>query len=274
MEQPSNKKIVNLNTSVLTTIYGYVHYLFETLWKDSDNPDTSKILADACDAHIQSKNFNLKRARKAEDDQRKVLQNARKESEHAKGNEDEKKRALKEIVTNMENRFKLLQNAIDLALDETNMPEKIEAHRQTCVMAHEFDAGEYSDKITCIQLEIANANRIYRSLKQREDGAKARLEEMENERKIIEKHIDEIHHIKTQLDERLAPKILPRLPVSEVSVAAIPVENNSVNETVPIPRFERPILNNMTDNNNIPYTYASAPEQISPDSEKWELNII
>ena len=207
-------------------------YLIQTFWNlvqwgKTDGPTTAEVLSRACDTHVVKKEEDLRHVRQREDGQRKVLNEARHATEEAQASLNAENRSLDACIDGLKERFRFLRDAINVALESSaDDEEPTETLRQLCVVAEEFSAKDFQGAVTTIEGRIDGARRHHRSVRQREEGAKARLEEIEAERRAIESHIDEIKRIKVQLDERLAPKALPRLPIAgDATVTAVAVQH-------------------------------------------------
>ena len=241
-------------------------YLIQTFWNlvqwgKTDGPTTAEVLSRACDTHVVKKEEDLRHVRQREDGQRKVLNEARHATEEAQGSLNAETRSLEACIDGLKERFRFLRDAINVALESSADEEPTETLRQLCVVAEEFSAKDFQGAVTTIEGKIDSARRHHRSVRQREDGAKARLEEIEAERRAIESHIDEIKRIKVQLDERLAPKALPRLPIAgDATVTAVaipPVQNNIQHHTNGVPSPTAPGMGKVPD----------SPDGYSPDYE-------
>ena len=183
-------------------------YLIQTFWNlvqwgKTDGPTTAEVLSRACDTHVVKKEEDLRHVRQREDGQRKVLNEARHATEEAQASLNAENRSLDACIDGLKERFRFLRDAINVALESSaDDEEPTETLRQLCVVAEEFSAKDFQGAVTTIEGRIDGARRHHRSVRQREEGAKARLEEIEAERRAIESHIDEIKRIKVQLDER------------------------------------------------------------------------
>jgi hypothetical protein len=241
-------------------------YLIQTFWNlvqwggETDGPTTAEVLSRACDTHVVKKEEDLRHVRQREDGQRKVLNDARHATEEARGSLNAESRSLEACTDGLKERFRFLRDAINVALESSADDEPTETLRQLCVVAEEFSAKDFQNTVTTIEGKIDGARRHHRGVRQREDGAKARLEEMEAERRAIESHIDEIKRIKVQLDERLAPKALPRLPIAgdaTVTAVAVPPVQHHHNDVQRVPSPTAPGMGKVPD----------SPDAYSPDYE-------
>lgn len=241
-------------------------YLIQTFWNlvqwgKTDGPTTAEVLSRACDTHVVKKEEDLRHVRQREDSQRKVLNEARHATEEAQASLNAQNRSLESCIDGLKERFRFLRDAINVALESSADEEPVETLRQLCVVAEEFSAKDFQQAVTTIEGKIDGAHRHHRSVRQREDGAKARLEEIESERRAIESHIDEIKRIKVQLDERLAPKALPRLPIAgDATVTAVaipPVQNHDAQQQHNVPSPTAPGMGKV----------ANSPDVYSPDYE-------
>ena len=192
--------------SDIASVYGYLRELF-SVWLSSDEESTAAKLSMACDAHILSKQRDIDNIRRQEEEQRAALGVLRSEAEAAMAARDEESRSLRAYMDTATNRLLALREAIDIVVGSRDVSEDaVEAIRQTFVMAENFSSSTFAERASTITSAIAQADREVDRTSRREEGAKAKLREIEGERRVVESHVDEIRNIQRQLDERLAPR--------------------------------------------------------------------
>ena len=193
-------------SSEATSYYRYFRELL-TAWLSSEEESTASKLSLACDAHILSKQRDIDNIRRQEEEQRAALGALRSEAESAIAARDEETRSLRAYMDTATNRLLALREAIDVVVGNREVSEDaVEAIRQTFVMAENFSSATFAERSSAIASAIAQADREVDRTTRREEGARAKLREIEGERRVVESHVDEIRNIQRQLDERLAPR--------------------------------------------------------------------
>ncbi len=185
------------------------NYVVSILWKfwSGERPTTAVALVQACDQHIGEKQGELAQLQKKETSHAAALADAAGAAKDAKERLQREKDRLTSTVINMEDRFRTVRNAINIAFEsQDGQSDAAESLGQLCTIVEGFSRPEFEGAVRAHAGCIGSAKEAYENAKTLEVEANDRLKGTASDMRTVENHIKELGEIKVQLDKRLNDK--------------------------------------------------------------------
>tara|TARA_B100000242_G_C43018248_1_gene473681 strand:+ start:330 stop:869 length:540 start_codon:yes stop_codon:yes gene_type:complete len=169
------------------------------------NHSTADTLSRACESHIKSKEQELLVRRTHEDEQRVYLDKVQSQKKEQLSTLAVSERRVAKISEDMRQKLIHIRNAINIAISSQPI-ERDKAMYQTCVFMKDVDGDDFQTKLNRATDEIDAHKDTLARIQEQEKDASSTLERATEERTIIEKNIEDIRMIQSQLMEKVDAK--------------------------------------------------------------------